>query len=262
MSMKADPDWWKNMFDDVYLLTDARSVCDEEITRREVDLVCGLLPMNSGHRILDLCGGHGRHSLELCARGFTGCTLLDYSEFLINHARRRAAECDYSMACIRANATTTGLCSESFDHVIIMGNSLGYVSETKADREILAEAKRVLRPGGWLLVDATDGAAVKDSFNPIAWHEIGADTVVCRQRRLEGNTLYAREMVLSKEKGLIRDCTYGIRLYDAQTVNALLEDAGFRRVEVHTDFSPHRYEGDYGFMNHRMIAAGQKPQRP
>jgi D-alanine-D-alanine ligase len=44
MSIKADPDWWKTMFDDVYLLTDARSVCDEDITRREVDLICELLP--------------------------------------------------------------------------------------------------------------------------------------------------------------------------------------------------------------------------
>lgn len=259
MNMKADPDWWQTLFDEVYLLTDARSVCDEEITRREVDLVCELLPVTAGHRILDLCGGHGRHSLEMCARGFTGCTLLDYSEFLIDHARKSAAECRYPMACIRANARSTGLCSESFDHVIIMGNSLGYISEPKADREILAEAKRTLRSEGWLLVDVTDGAAVKKRFKPTAWHEIGTDTVVCRQRRLEENTLYAREIVLSKEKGLIRDCTYGIRLYDAQSVHALLEDVGFRRVKVHTDFSPHRYQGDYGFMNHRMIAAGQKP---
>jgi D-alanine-D-alanine ligase len=262
MSMKADPGWWQSMFDEVYLLTDARSVCDEEITHREVDLVCELLPISAGHKILDLCGGHGRHSLELCARGFTGCTLLDYSEFLIDHARRSAAECNYPMACIRADARSTGVSSDSFDHVLIMGNSLGYILEPKADREILAEAKRVLRSDGWLLVDVTDGAAVKDSFNPTAWHEIGTDTVVCRERRLEGDTLYAREVVLSKGKGLIRDCTYGIRLYDAQTVNALLEDAGFRRVKVHTDFSPHRYEGDYGFMNHRMLAAGQKPQTP
>jgi hypothetical protein len=26
MSIKVDPDWWKTLFDEVYLLTDARSV--------------------------------------------------------------------------------------------------------------------------------------------------------------------------------------------------------------------------------------------
>ena len=90
MTMKVDPDWWKTMFDEVYLLTDARSVCDKEITRCEVDLICELTPIRPEHRILDLCGGHGRHSLELCSRGFTGCTLLDYSQHLIDCARIEA----------------------------------------------------------------------------------------------------------------------------------------------------------------------------
>ena len=257
--MKVDPDWWKTMFDEVYLLTDARSVCDEEITRREVDLICELLPIRHGHRILDLCGGHGRHSLELCARAFSWCTVLDYSRYLIDYARTCATGHNYQIDFIQADAKSTGLPPESFDHVLIMGNSLGYASEPAADRKILAEAKRVLRPGGWLLIDVTNGTAVRDSFNPSAWHEIGTDIVVCRQREMEGNIVYAREMVLSKEKGLLRDRTYSIRLYESQTVGTLVEQAGFRGVNVHTNFSPHDREGDYGFMNHRMLAAGQKP---
>ena len=258
MSMKVDPDWWKTMFNEVYLLTDARSVCDEDITRREVDLICELLPIRPGNRILDLCGGHGRHSLELCARGFAWCTLLDYSRYLIDYARTRSAGCNYHMDFVQADARSTGLPPKNFDHVLIMGNSLGYIPEPAADKQIIAEANRVLRPGGWLLIDVTNGTAVRDSFNPTAWHEIGTDIVVCRQRKMEEDTVYAREIVFSKEKGLIRDCTYSIRLYESQTIGALLEQAGFRQVNVHTDFSPHLRRGDYGFMNRRMLAAGQK----
>lgn len=257
--MKVDPDWWKTMFDEVYLLTDARSVCDKEITRREVDLICELLPIRPGHRILDLCGGHGRHSLELCSRGFAWCTVLDYSLYLIDYARRQAAEYNCHIDCIQADARYTGLPSERFDHVLIMGNSMGYIPDPASDCQILAEANRVLRPGGWLLIDVTNGTAVRDSFNPTAWHEIGTDIVVCRQRKMEGNTVYAREMVLSKKKGVIRDCTYSLRLYDSPGVGALLEQAGFWQVKVKTDFSAHQGRGDYGFMNCRMVAAGQKP---
>ncbi len=259
MSIKVDPEWWKTMFDDVYLLTDARSVCDEDITRREVDLVCELLPIRPDHRILDLCGGHGRHSVELCSRGVGRCTLLDYSQYLIDQARSQAAECGYDMEFIRADARSTGLPSECFDHVLVMGNSLGYAAEPVADKQILSEAKRVLRPSGWLLIDVTDGTATTDSFIPVAWHEIGTDIVVCRQREIKGRTICSREMVLSKEKGLIRDCTYSIRLYDPETVEALLEQAGFECVNVHTDFSPHQGNGDYGFMNRRMLGTCQKP---
>jgi D-alanine-D-alanine ligase len=257
--MNTDPDWWKTVFDEVYLLTDARSVCNEDITRREVDLICELLPIRSSQKILDLCGGHGRHSLEFCARGFTGCTLVDYSDYLIDYARTRAKERHYPIECVRADARDTGLTSSSFDHVLIMGNSLGYISETSADGQILEEARRVLRPAGWLLIDVTDAKAVRKTFTPSTWHEINEHIVVCRERKLDGDTLRAREMVVSKDKGLIRDCSYAVRLYEEGTLRALLQDAGFSQVRIHTGFSPHREKGDFGFMNHRILAAGQKP---
>ena len=57
MSIDVDPDWWKTMFDEIYLITDARSVCNETLTCREVDVICELLPLNSGHRILDRSAG-------------------------------------------------------------------------------------------------------------------------------------------------------------------------------------------------------------
>jgi D-alanine-D-alanine ligase len=259
MTISVDPDWWETMFDEVYLLTDARSVCDEKLTCQEVEIICELIPIRSGHRILDLCGGHGRHSIELCARGFTGCTVLDYSSYLVEQARARAEEGNYQIECVRSDARNSSLPSGSFDHVLVMGNSLGYSPDPASDRQILSEANRVLRPGGWLLVDVANGVSVKKSFNPRAWHETRTDIVVCRQRELEGNTVYAREMVLSKQKGLIRDRTYSIRLFEPDTIAALFKESGFSRVKVHTDFSLHRPEGDYGFMDHRMMATGQKP---
>ena len=32
MTIEVDPDWWKTLFDEVYLLTDARSVDDARVT--------------------------------------------------------------------------------------------------------------------------------------------------------------------------------------------------------------------------------------
>jgi D-alanine-D-alanine ligase len=139
-----------------------------------------------------------------------------------------------------------------------MGNSLGYVPEPEADGKILSEAYRLLMPDGWLLVDVVDGTAAKNTFTPNAWHEIGDGTVVCRQRELTGDSISAREMVISKQDGLIRDRTYAIRLYDSQSLTSLLQKTGFSQIRIHTDFSPHRFEGDYGFMNRRMLGVGQK----
>ena len=258
MSIEVNPDWWKTMFDEVYLLTDARSVCDPTITRREVDVICSLLPIQASHKILDLCGGHGRHSLELSKRGFEACTLLDYSQSLINIARAKARNGNVAVDFICEDARQINVPDASYDHVIIMGNSLGYIQEKKADLKILTEACRVMRKDGWILVDVADGEAVKSFFKPNAWHEIGEETVVCRQREIQGEVICAREIVLDKNQGLIRDQAYAIRLYDADSLSTLLRRAGFRRIKIHSDFSPHPKDGDYGFMNSRLIVTGQK----
>ena len=259
MAIEVDPDWWKTLFDDIYLLTDARSVGDDSLTRLEVDVVCELLPMETGHKILDLCGGHGRHSLEFCKRGFEACTLLDYSQSLTDIAQEKAQKSNYSLKVVRCDARQTDLNADQFDHVLILGNSLGYIQQADADTKILSEAYRVLLPGGWLLVDVTEGEAVKKVFNPNAWHEIGEDTVVCRQREIEGDVIRARELVISKQDGLIRDRTYAVKLYESQGLSSLLKSIGFTDIQIHTDFSPHRFEGDYGFMNRRMLAIARKP---
>ena len=258
MRIDVDPDWWKTLFDEIYLITDARSVCDETLTCREVDVICELLPLNYGHRILDLCGGHGRHTFELYKRGFTECTVLDYSQTLIDLARSEAAENDYAVECIQCDARNTELPSNTFDHVIIMGNSLGYIQASDGDSEIITEAFRVLQPGGWMLVDVTDGNVVKNSFSSNSWHETGEQSVVCRQRELNEDILNVREMVIDKGKGLIRDRCYAVRLYDSESLRLLLQNSGFNHTDVYTNFSPHQAEGDFGFMNNRMIGIGQK----
>ena len=260
MSIRVDPDWWKKLFDEVYLLTDARSVCDPRITRHEVDMICRLLPVRDSHRILDLCGGHGRHSLELSSRGFTRCTLFDYSQKLIEIAREKARRNGLKVDFICGDARRLDIAADTFDHVIMMGNSMGYIKKEGADAEILAEAYRVLKNGGWLLVDVADGQMIRSGFKPNAWHEIGEKIVVCRQREMQTDFICAREIVLSKSDGLIRDQTYCTRLYDTDGLSSMLQNIGFRQIHVHNDFSPHDEDGDYGFMNNRLMACGQKLQ--
>jgi D-alanine-D-alanine ligase len=194
----------------------------------------------------------------LFRRGYRQCTLLDYSRTLIDLAEAQARANRYAIDFIQGDARRTDLPGDSFDNVIIMGNSLGYIRQPEADIKILAESFRILCFGGWLLVDVADGNAVKDAFSPNSWHEIGEKIVVCRNRELHEDLVKAREMVIDKQKGLIRDRTYAIRLYDSESLKLLLQQSGFQKISVHTDFSPHQSRGDYGFMNNRMIGVGQK----
>ncbi|UCB46499.1 MAG: class I SAM-dependent methyltransferase [Spirochaetota bacterium] len=258
MAIEIDPEWWKKIFDRLYLLTDARSVCDDGITRLEVDIICEMLSLQRGQKILDLCCGHGRHSFELYERGFMNCTLVDYSSFLIDCVHKEASRRNIEMEIIQADARTTGLSPETFDVVIIMGNSLGYMTEIDSDLDILLESFRVLNNGGQILVDVINGSSINDTFNPCAWHEIGDDIVVCREREIVDNRVNAREIVLSKKEGLLRDQTYSIRFYTPGSIKKLLEQAGFSVSTTCTDFSPYRKKADFGCMNDRMIIVGSK----
>ena len=259
MTIDVDPDWWKTLFDEVYLVTDARSVGNDDITRQEIDIFLALVPMQPDDRILDLCGGHGRHTLELCRRGFRDCTVLDYSRPLLDIGARVAAQKRYPVQFVQGDARQTELTSEAFDHVLILGNSLGYIPEPDADLRILQESRRLLKSRGWLLLDVTDGEAVSAKIAPHAWHEIGDDVVVCRQREVKDGRVCAREMVLSKGQGMIRDRTYCIRLYGADDLAALVARAGFGDVQVHSDASALNRTEDVGCMNHRLVVAARKP---
>lgn len=259
MSIKVPTDWWKTLFDEVYLITDARSVCDDALTAREVDLICRLIPIQPSQNILDLCGGHGRHSLELCRRGFAHCTVFDFSRTLLQIGARQASQSNLSVEFVQGDARDIPLPSAGYHHVLILGNSLGYAGESGADREIMGEAHRLLTQGGWILVDVADGRAVQEHFKPSAWHEIGDDVVVCRQRELQTGVIYARELVLNKDSGLIRDESYRMQLYTSEELVGLVSAAGFGNVHLRKDFSRHHGHGDLGFMNHRMVVTAQKP---
>ncbi len=259
MAIKVDPDWWKTLFDEFYLKTDARSVCNQEISIREVDLICSLLSPEPGHRILDMCGGQGRHSLELWERGYTDCTVVDYSHHLVDLGKRTAGDRNCGIQFMQGDARDTGLPSTSFDNVLILGNSLGYLPDDDDDGKILAEAYRLLRPGSAILVDVADGNKVLNELNPNAWHEVDEDLVVCRYRELNGSRIKAREMIFSRSKGLVRDRSYAIRVYRPHELEDLVAEAGFVDVELYRDFSPHGEEGDYGFMNKRVIVTAKKP---
>jgi D-alanine-D-alanine ligase len=255
---KFDPEWWKRMFDETYLITDARSVCDEHLTCKEVDLLEHVLGLEKSFSILDLCGGQGRHSLELSRRGFQDVTVLDYSKFLVELGMERAKREGLNTRFIRKDARDTGLPSRSFTTIIVMGSSFGYFVDQNEDQKILNEAYRLLKPEGSFFLDLPDKEHLLKDFTPQSWHEANDEILVCRQRHLDGDILYTRELVVSKMRGLIRDETYSTRLYSTEKIMRMLVSAGFNTVDIQKDFFTYDRKGDYGCMTHRMIVIARK----
>src|SRR6266446_9567211 len=79
-------DWWRTLFNSLYLETDGDVVENDRNTEQEIDLLIRSVGLEPNDRILDLCCGQGRHALELARRGFKCVTGIDRSRYLIRLA--------------------------------------------------------------------------------------------------------------------------------------------------------------------------------
>lgn len=251
-------DWWKGFFNEVYLITDARSILNKDLTSKEVNLIEEILSLDKNDRILDLCGGHGRHSLELARRGYRDLTVLDYSSYLIGLGQALARKANLKIRFHRADARYTGLADEDFTCVLVMANSFGYFSNDRDNLRILKEIYRILKKNGRLLLDLTDPNYIRSNLKPLSWHEANADIVICRKRELRDKLVKAREIVVSKRNGLIRDRTYCERLCSRENISTLLEKSGFKTVSARRSVALHNEKKDYGLLTSRMMVIARK----
>ena len=253
------PDWWQNIFNAMYLKTDGDVVDDQSITRREVDLFSEVLKLPPEERILDLCCGQGRHSLELARRGFKQVEGLDRSHCLIQKARRTAQKEGLHVRFREGDARKLPYPADTFDAVLILGNSFGYFETVKDDLRVLTEVFRVLKPWGKLLVDVTDGEHVRQNFQPRSWEWIDKKHFVCRERSLsvDGQRLISREVISHVEQGVLADQFYAERLYSRESLQKLMEQAGFVDCVCHASFTPDSQRNqDLGMMERRVIVTG------
>lgn len=140
-------DWWRTLFNALYLKTDGDVVENDENTAAEVDALIERAALDPGSCVLDLCCGQGRHALELARRGYSHVTGLDRSRTLIRLAKTRARKEGLDVRFHEGDARRFRLPRASFDCVAILGNSFGYFEQEADDLDILQSVARVLRPG-------------------------------------------------------------------------------------------------------------------
>ena len=119
-------DWWRTLFNSVYLKTDGDVVENDDNTSRDIDLLTHTVGLDINDRILDLCCGQGRHSLELARRGFRHVTGVDRSRYLIRLAKKRARNMGLNVSFHEGDARKIRLPEGSMHTVFLFGNSFGY----------------------------------------------------------------------------------------------------------------------------------------
>jgi len=251
-------DWWKRIFNAYYLKTDGDVVEDHKITGFEVSFFSKVMQLNPDHQILDLCCGQGRHSIELANRGFENIFGLDRSRYLIQKAKSNAKKCGVSCKFREGDARKLPYSPDTFDFVLILGNSFGYFESINDDLLVLKEAFRVLKPWGKILIDITDGEYIRENFQSRSWEWIDKNFFVCRERSLslDKQKLISREVINHVNKGVLVDQFYAERLYSKTGISDLLEKVGFSDIILHGSISPEsQRDQDLGMMEKRIIVS-------
>lgn len=258
-------EWWRKLFNALYVKTDGDVVENIENTRREVDFIMSAAAIQPHSTILDLCCGQGRHCLELARRGFRQVNGVDRSRYLIRLAKKRAQSEGLHVVFKEGDARNPRLPENTFDCVAIMGNSFGYFSNKKDDEKVLSMVGKILRPTGQIVLDITDGAFMAEHFDRRSWEWIDEHHFVCRERSLsqDGDRLISREVIVHDESGVIADQFYAERLYTKDGIARLLEKCGFRNVRHHgTAEAQSDRDQDLGMMARRILLTADAPQLP
>lgn len=103
--------------------------------------------------VLDIGGGSGAYALWLAASGYL-VHLLDPLQRHVAEAERRSAEASHPLnSCRVGDARSLPYADQCAEIVLLLG-PLYHLTEAHERARALQEAKRVLKPGGWLFASA------------------------------------------------------------------------------------------------------------
>jgi SAM-dependent methyltransferase len=228
-------DWqrWSTMFDKLYLRTYA-ALLDPADAAGHAEAIARILGLAPGADVLDCPCGYGRHSTEFARLGFH-IVGADRSEVLLAEARRHVESGEWPQ-WVSADYRDLPLPDASFDCVLNLFSSLGYWGE-EGDARALREFRRVLRPGGRLVVELMHRDFLMSYWAGKSWDDLPDGSTMLEEREfdLERGVNVVRFEVVEPDGDRI-DASYELRVYSATELAALARAAGFTQIDCYGDF--------------------------
>jgi SAM-dependent methyltransferase len=224
---------WDKVFDELYLRTYA-VLADPETGRRHAEGVARLVRLAPGADVLDCPCGYGRHSAEFARLGLH-VVGVDRSEVLLAEAKLRGGEGEWPR-WVHADYRELPFEDASFDCVANLFTSLGYWGD-EGDRRAIAEFRRVLRPGGTLVIETMHRDRLMAIYTPRSWEELPEGSMMIEQRTIDyerGMSVVRHELV--EPNGNRLAASYECRVYTATELIGFVRDAGFEHVSCYGDF--------------------------
>jgi ubiquinone/menaquinone biosynthesis C-methylase UbiE len=228
----SSPETWDAFFSDFYLRAYA---ADEREGEAEAQALAAarLAACPEGGELLDVPCGFGRHSVPLARAGYR-VTGVDRSAALLGEARRRAGG-ERWPKWVTADYRELPFADASFDAAMNLFSSLGYLGDEE-DTRVLAEIRRVLRPGARLVVELLHRDRLVRGFAEQDWRLLGEGRLLLEQRTFDAAAGVAQTtQTLIDGAGGRESRTFSVRVYSATELVAMLGRAGFTDARAYGD---------------------------
>ena len=217
-------EWFESWFGTEYL--DLYPHRDERDAERVVGLLRGNLPWQDGWRVLDVACGPGRHISALAQAG-ARVFGFDLSRILLTRARSITAR-----PLVRADMRALPFRGGSMDLAVNLFTSFGYFATDAEHDCALGEMLRIVRPGGWFVIDFLDAGAVRAGLVAEEVQQLGGAGVQVRRQITDQGRFVRKTMVLPGGQQVEER----VRLFTTLELREMIERHGARVVSGFGDY--------------------------
>jgi SAM-dependent methyltransferase len=239
---------WDAFFSDFYLRAFA---ADERQGEAEAQALAAarLSGCPEGGDLLDVPCGFGRHVVPLARAGYRAVGV-DRSRALLDEAKRRAGHERWPKLAV-ADYRELPFADASFDAALNLFSSLGYLCD-EGDTHVLGEIRRVLRPGGRLVIEIMHRDRAVRGFVEQDWRLLGEGRLLLEQRTFDAASGVAQTTeTLIDTSGERESRSFSVRVYTATELLTMLATAGFAEAKCYGDLDG----GPFGVDTRLVIVA-------
>ncbi|MFX1483653.1 MAG: class I SAM-dependent methyltransferase [Promethearchaeota archaeon] len=242
MSDKSEVPWYEN--DELWAIMEPVMFTEARIaqTVAEVDSIKSLCKIQQEESVLDLCCGIGRHSLEFAKRGHR-VVGVDRTKLYLERARRTAAEENLNIEFIQDDMRTFYR-TNTFDIVISMFTSFSYFEDHEEQMLVLRNIYSSLRTGGRFFLDMTGKEILARIFLRHSWSEWPHGFMLEEREPLDNWSKMNNLWIFIERDGTVHRHKVVHWLYSATEITRMLQQAGFREVEVYGGLDGRPYDNE------------------
>lgn len=252
--MTISQEWWRDPQAHFGELTeDRRRLTHREDIQPAIEFICSELGFATGSKILDLCCGPGRYTVELAHRGFD-VVGIDLNENYIAIARQIAEKeglvAEFMSGDMREIPFVT-----RFDVIINVGTSFGFFDNDADNQQVIKAVAKALKPSGVFLLEMANRDYYLKNFGEKDWQRREDGSVMTIQREFDyiRSRINATFEILTDEKATTKWCS-SWRAYTLAEVVAMLDEANLILSCVYGDWTRNKYNVDAK----RMVVVSRK----